>query len=283
MAQDQKFKDVFTLISEEIQSIVNGEPSFYAGYKIELTSELLYSKKIVYQPKTIYIVIKFLRASTYYNQTSLPVNLTVLAEQNSFEVARTLMMDFITTYNLQKDASENILQKYETPVVINNFNEVGNGFRTLFSISCGFLISSNNNPLKSITYKWKDDIAATTYNKEEIFKPLTSGFDVTNQLDSQGFYASKNLAQSVAQVFSFTVSFQTYRFQGSHLFKVIQGMINGSSSVENDTNYNYNDTIFHLVITFKDNTVIEKDMRLSRMSGAQPVDGLPTDNFVFSC
>ena len=285
MAQDQKFKNVFDLISEEIHSIVASDTSFYAGYTIELTSELVYSKKIKYSPKTIYIVIKFLRASTYYNQTSLPVTLTVLAEQNSFEVARVLMMDFVTTFNLKKDKDENILQKYETPVVVNNFNEVGNGFRSLFSISCGFLISTDNNPITEIVFHWGDGNGTeeNPLNRQEIIKPLNSTFSIVNQLDSQGFFSSKNLATSVAQVFSFTVTFLTYRFQSSHMFHIILGMVNGNSNVENDINYNFNDTIFNLELHFKDGSSIRKDMRLSNITGTQPVDGLPTDNYSFAC
>lgn len=287
MAQDHKFELVFNLISEELREIVESEPDFYDGYKVELTSELLYSKKINFSPKTIYIAVKFLKASTYYNQTSLPVTLSVLAEQNSFVVARTLIMDFITQYNLQKSSDESILQKYETPTVMNNFNEVGNGFRTLFIVSCGFLISENNNPIKNIVYTWQSvetiEGVETTVTHEEVIKPLASGFSLTNNLDSQAFYSTKNLTTSVAQMFTFGITFQTYRFQNSHLFKIIQGMIEGSDSVEGDIKYNYNDTIFDLKLTFRDGSVIRKDMRMVSVNGSQPVDGLPTDSYSFTC
>ena len=112
---------------------------------------------------------------------------------------------------------------------------------------------------------------------------MNSSYELVNQLDSQGFFSSKNLTTSVAQVFSFSISFQTYRFLNSHLFKTALSMINGDDSCENDTNYDYNNTTYHLKITFKDGSVIEKDMKLVRMGGAQPVDGLPTDNWTFAC
>ncbi len=284
MAMEQIFKKVLDLVTSEIQDIVNKEPELYRGYSIEISSELAYAKKITFTPKTIYIAIKFLEANVYFEQTNLPVIIDILAEQNSFEVARTLIMSFIATYNLTNDKEGNILQRYDTPVVLNNFNEIGNGFRTLFSCRGGFLISLNNNPIVNIDYIWEtkesdDKIISHT----ESIKPLVSNWHLANQLDSQGFFETKNLTNSIAQVFSFVINFVVYQFSNSHLFNVMLGMLNGDDDVDGDINYNFNDTVFNMVITFKNGKSINKNMKFVRMNASQPIDGLPTDEYSFTC
>ena len=287
MADQKMFNTVLDLITAEIQAVVNANKDFYKGYDIFVSSELIYAKKKEYHPKTIYINVKFLEASLYYGQTNLPVTLNILSEQNSFDVCRTLIMDFVTQFNLQRDSSGDILQRYDTPVVLSNFNEVGTGFRSLFACRGGFLISTDNNPITSIEYVWysEEEVEGETVRVEhkETIKPLVSSWHVANQLDSQPFYETKNLTTSEAQVVTFAISFNTYQLMDSHMLNTVLGMINGDEEVEGDLDYNYNNTVYHLNITFKSGKSIEKDMRLSQMSASQPIDGLPTDEYSFTC
>ena len=116
--------------------------------------------------------------------------------------------------------------------------------------------------------------------------PLHVAFSLTNDLDSQSFYNKGNLSVSVAKVGVFVLSFKTYQFTDSHLFNTVLSIINASDVPLDkiaDKNYNYNDTTFHLVITFKNGMSIEKDMKLSQVNSSQPLDGLPTSDFSFTC
>lgn len=278
----QYFDRILVLISKQFNEIVQQKNKKYSGYSLDITSELNYIKPSAYNPNKIYIIVRFSNASLYYNQVSLPISFNILAEQNSFNACRELIFDYVTEFNLAKDETGDIIQRYESPIVLSNFNEIGSGYRSLLSCSGGFLISSDNNTIESINYVWKD-----SENNEKIEKilPLFVSFNVTNDLDSQPFYQTGNFASSIAKVAVFTLSFSTYQFVDSHLFNTILSIIDIDSNVENDydKNYNYNDTVFHFIIVFKNGKIIEKDMRLSQMSSSQPLDGLPTSDFTFTC
>ena len=112
---------------------------------------------------------------------------------------------------------------------------------------------------------------------------MVSNWHLANQLDSQGFFETKNLTNSIAQVFSFVINFVVYQFSNSHLFNVMLGMLNGDDDVDGDINYNFNDTVFNMVITFKNGKSINKNMKFVRMNASQPIDGLPTDEYSFTC
>ena len=144
---------VINTITQEFQAILNDDPETYKGYGVIITNEQQYIKKQDTNHKKIYIVVKFLQGNKDFGQQRVPFTLNAFGEHNSIKVCQQLMMDFAETNNLlftvtNKDYT--LRQTYTGVAVTNNFNEIFDGFRTLFYLSGTFFIGVNSNPITKI-------------------------------------------------------------------------------------------------------------------------------------
>ena len=87
---------------------------------LEVYEEQIFVKMKTFTPNTIYVIIKYLSSNITLEATLQPVQIMILSEQNSMEIARTLFNEFANRYNWFTDIQDNIYTKhqYSTPVVL---------------------------------------------------------------------------------------------------------------------------------------------------------------------
>ena len=122
------------------------------GYdlNIEISSEQAFVKIKTYSPKTIYVVIKKLATTYMYDVLTQPIQLMVLAEQNTLDDTKKLIDEFTNSYNWLNEIIEGesgqytyIKQQYSNAVVLNNFDEVKWGYRSMLYITGDLVIMEN--------------------------------------------------------------------------------------------------------------------------------------------
>lgn len=193
--------ELINFLTQEIGMLVNSNKDFYGNTNFIVANEQAYINNLEKKENTIYIVVKFLQATMPYGQIVLPFNITAVSEENNIEKCQRLLFDFSQEYNLKNDSTGQIKQFYTTPVVLNNFNVVGKGFRSVLMINATFLISKNILNIDKIQYK-KDD---GTYEDLEI---INFNLNYENQIDTQAFSenGSKCISVGMIGVLSFNIS-----------------------------------------------------------------------------
>lgn len=194
--------EILNLIGTQIQSVLDSNQEYFSGYNFTITNELQYVKdkrknetQLKNNPKAIFIVVKFLPATLNYGQTLMPVVFNVIGEKNKLDTCYRLLIEYAEKYNLAFNEDGTIKQYYSSPTVLSNFNEIGDGYRSLITLSGTFQISENSNDF-TLYYKYLDDDVLKTYEVPAI--SLNGSFDV--QLESQAFYDVSDTTTSVGKV-----------------------------------------------------------------------------------
>lgn len=198
---------IINLIGLQIQSVIDDNQELFSGYDFTLTNELQFVKdkknfqELKNNPKKIFIVVKFLPATINYGQTLLPILINAIGEKNKLDVSYRLLIEYAERYNLEFSQDGTTKQYYQSPTVLSNFNEIGDGYRSLLSLSGTFQISENINDFELI---YKND--NKTYTVPAI---STSGsFDI--QLESQAFYDTSDTTTSTGKVGTMVVNCTCY-------------------------------------------------------------------------
>lgn len=247
---------ILELIKRQFNDLIN-EKIEYNGLKLLITNELQYSskQKSFIDDNTIFIVVKYMSGSVNFGQKTLPVTFSVLGEKNSINLCQLLLLDYINKYNLQRVENNTINQVYETPSVANNFNDIYEGYRTLFFFTGTFIISDNmfNGKLEY---------------KGEIIETLSSQVSFNASMDTQVFYYTKDFNKSSVLSGLFMISIGTF-FNNTTLNNEIREIVMGKTTM-NKT--------FKFKITFGDESMT-KDLKLSTFIlnenlGEQPIISL---------
>ena len=262
------YNEILNKVATQLYETMDKNPELYGGYKIYVTKEQQY---LVDKPegkaKEIYVVVHFLEASINFGQTILPFTINVVSEQNSFEVAQQLFLDYALTYNLKQTEDATEQQFYSSPTILNNFNEVYDGFRSLLYLTGSIRIAENSLAIKTIEVK-NDD--GTYY---EIPK-LASTINGNQQLDSQAFYTTQSNAIAEGKVKAFTLSFTTNLYDKEFYNKVIRLMFGMEQ--------NYNDTKFTFKITYTNGLSFEIPMIYVDTTQADSLGQLTAVNLTFA-
>lgn len=104
-------------------------------------------------PNSIYVVIKYLSSDITYESTTIPVQMLILCEENNLERTQVLLNKFAKDYNWKTvdENSEFVKQQYSTPVVLNNFNEISYGWRSVMYLTGTLVVMENIVDVKSLT------------------------------------------------------------------------------------------------------------------------------------
>ena len=95
--------EILQLIGTQVQSIINENQEVFAGYNFTITNELQFVKnkknkdELKNNPKTIFIVIKFLPATLNYGQVLMPIIINAMAEKNKLDVCYRLLIEYAET------------------------------------------------------------------------------------------------------------------------------------------------------------------------------------------
>lgn len=116
-------------------------------YTFEVFDEQDFAKKGSLKPKCITVILKFLSDTKIFSARVQPVQMLIIGEQNSIKVANIVFSKFAETYNWYQDIDfvkkENTKMQYTNPVVLNNFNVIGVGYRSVLYISASLYILEN--------------------------------------------------------------------------------------------------------------------------------------------
>lgn len=282
---------VMSILEKEFQYILDNDTVTYKGYNVVLTNEQQYVKKADRKPKTIFIIVKFLNGSQDYGQQRQPYALNAVTEHNSLEVCQKLLMDFSEENNLrhnfefidESSESYSVKQTVSTVSSLSNFNEIFDGFRSVFYVSGTFLIGVNSNPVTKLEIAFNDGYEDILEEVE--FLSFQYSFDT--QPDSQPFYDTNNFNRTVNKIATLSVGFTMYAVN-TKFYNYVTDLvfddkwINPDDESETERTLNIDKT-FQLKIYFKNNPNKPKavNMKLVSVSDVQELRDFPANSFTF--
>lgn len=202
-----ELSNILDLIEEQLLDIMSSDPEFYGRHKIILSNEQQFIKEKDKHPNSIFIVVKFLSGNFNYGQYVQPVTVLALAEKNKFEVCQKLLNEYVSRWHnseTREAGNDLIKQTYTSPAIMSNFNEVGEGYRSLMYLSGIFLVGENSNPVEKI--EWFNNET----NEYEQIPVLTSTWTWSALLEPQSFYSLKGRTKSETRTATFTLSFTLF-------------------------------------------------------------------------
>lgn len=258
---------IMELLTKQFAEIMAKDSEFYGNYHIYLSNEQQYVKEKNREKDAIYIIVKFLPASLNFGQTILPITINAMAERNKIEVCQKLLLEFAQTYNLTTNDEQTIKQTYTSPANSANFNEVFDGFRSLFYMSGTFLMSENSNPYRLYVSGEKEEVQC-----------ITAGVNFDIQLDSQPFFTSDNFTKSVGMYGTFTINFTTYLTNSDLINKALAVALKDLPKQPNGVN-----ETFDFDIVFKNGLKIENvAFKLVNFSVQQNLGEMPVASLTFT-
>ena len=117
----------------------------FNDYAIEVFNEQDYAKRRSILPKTITVITRFLASSMIFNVKTQPIQILIVAEENGLATANSILSKFCEQWNFvtTKESTTAVKHQYSTPVVLNNFNLIGMGLRSVLYISANLNILDN--------------------------------------------------------------------------------------------------------------------------------------------
>ena len=272
--------ELLETLKNEFVSVMSDDYDYYKKYDIVLTNEQQFVRKTEYTANKIYIVVKFLEATLFYGQVIQPININAVGVQNDIEVCQKLLSQFANKYNLNEDIylddKKTVLLKqfFNAPQVTSHFEQIYEGFRTLFYLSGSFLIGEKTNSIETIEIENILD----ENNKPYKIQFLSVQWSYDNQLDAQAYTGTQNRTVSYAKISTLSISLNVYLKDDAFCNKLM-GM------VWNNNNYapQGNATSFDFTITFKSGLVI-KNMRfkLANCAAQQNIGEFPVISVSFA-
>ncbi len=267
---------ILSLIGTQLQTIINNNKDTFDGYSFTITNEMQFVKDkrkkedLKNNPKMIFIVVKFLPATLNYGQTLMPIVVNAIAEKNKLDVCYNLLIQYAETYNLQFNNDETIRQYYSSPVVLSNFNEIGDGYRSLINLSGTFQISENAN---QVYVEYIND------NNIVIDVPVISStlsYDI--QLESQSFYGVTDRTKSRGRVGTLCLNLAMYLTDEELCNKALKIMLQYNSDYPKRS-----DTSFFFNLIFKNGLKEEKlEFKLANFTMEQKIGELPVCTMTFT-
>ena len=108
-----------------------------------------------YNDTYIYVIVKFELGTIMYESVLQPVSFEIITEKGTFDIARTLMLDFAIRNNFQVATGQYndvfIQQAYTTTEVNEPFEKDGNNLRSILVIEATYVYSENVSAITSIS------------------------------------------------------------------------------------------------------------------------------------
>lgn len=290
-------EDVIAIIQSSLNQIVISDPG-YEGYSYKIANEQYYvpDEDRHFDKNTIFCVIKMMKATLDFNQVIVPFTLTAISEHNNISVCQRLLLEYTQTYNLTDGTGETTdpttqttttfmyKQTYDSPVVTSNFNEVYDGYRSVFTLTGNILINYSVYPIKKINYYHN----ATGFAQNELgvateIKTLSNAFAFDNTLDSQA-YSGKNRTESISKFGTLTLSFTTYSETNDLIKTLIALSLQKSDREEQLEGAIPNDRCFYFGLVFRGTSDEERLVRvkLNNFNYSQALGQFPTITMSFT-
>lgn len=189
------FDEILTLIQGQLLAYMNSDENYekYKDFNIILSKEQQFMKLKDKDPNALYIVIKFGSADVAFGQTVLPVTMVALTEQNRIDSVYSLFYEYSQKYNLVRVNDNTINQVYESPSITGNFNALYEGYRSIVTMTCAFVIGKNSNDYR-VYYYYKGENGIEYANE---IPQVSTSFGFVGNPDTQTFYNSDDYTRSV--------------------------------------------------------------------------------------
>lgn len=227
------YDEIIESIGSQFQFVLNAllnstEPEILETIRpirqIKVSDEQMFdyeNESIALEKGTLYIIVKFGLGAINYGSSVTPISLTCLGTENKVKPAQLLLSVFSSTWTTKnlnqglENESTTMLQVWNTPEVISNFNVYKSGFRNLFRLTGNIVVGPSAIRLGTLTYFYDED----NYNPETGYGAETvnvMSFQSTfhSSLDTQSFGNLKGFAKSEVNFSVYNFSISTYLLNG---------------------------------------------------------------------
>lgn len=192
--------DYNELLTRQLYSLQNA--SGLSDFEFEVDSEQAFLKKKDLDPNVIYVLTRDLQNENQIGIDTQPVQILILAEQNSLDVAKAFFSEFAEKYNwkVYSDSTSEIWvkQQYSDPVVLSNFNTVAYGYRSVLYMSATLFIMREVVDLKDLLI---DNTKFTVLSFDLTYNMTPN----TQQLTSIGKYIGESVKSISTMALSITI------------------------------------------------------------------------------
>jgi len=228
--QKLNLDDILTLIQGQLLEYMNSEENYetYKNLKIYLSKEQQFIKLKDKDPNALYIVVRFGAADVIFGQTVLPASIIALGPQNKLDIVQSLFFEYVQKYNQARALNDTVQQFYDSPEILENFNQLYEGYRNTLSMSAAFVIGTNANNY-TVYYYYNEN--GHTYADEVPI--ISTSFAYVANPDTQAFYNSNDFTKSVIGFGGVTVGFSTFVLSDNRLINDILdvfGCVDGSEN-----------------------------------------------------
>lgn len=195
----------------------------------EVDSEQAFLKKKDLKPGTIYVLTRELQNDNAPGVDTQPVQVLILSEQNSLELAKGFFGEFAKTYNFHAATYGGVWmkQQYSDPVVLSNFNTVNYGYRSVLYISATLFIMWDVADLKNLTVDG-NSVLALAFDLSYSMGPNTQ------QLRDTGLYISRSVKSNATMAITMTVPVQE-----SDLVSKVLGILSEQTDGNDDFTFSF--------------------------------------------
>ena len=249
-------------------------------YEFEVDTEQAFLKRKNLLPNTIYILTKELQNEISIGVNTQPVQLFILSEQDSLDVAKEFFSQFANKYNfkaiIQSENSKTrwVKQQYAEPVVLSNFNVVDYGYRSVLYISVNLFIMENVIDLKDL-YINNEKITTLTWDLAYSMTPNTQSVVVKDTVNN--VVTGEYITKSVKSISTLAINI-TIPVVESNLTNKVLDIINEDDNTSNDTNDTYaygGNENFHFSF-YLGSKAMSKTMKLVSAEFGTAIDQVPT-------
>lgn len=228
--QKLNLDDILTLIQGQLLEYMNSDDNYetYKNLKVFLSKEQQFIKLKDKDPNALYIVVRFGAADVIFGQTVLPASIIALGPQNKLDIVQSLFFEYVQKYNQSRALNDTVQQFYDSPEILENFNQLYEGYRNTLSMSAAFVIGTNANNY-TVYYYYNEN--GHTYADEVPI--ISTSFAYVANPDTQAFYNSNDFTKSVIGFGGVTVGFSTFVLSDNRLINDILdvfGCVDGSKN-----------------------------------------------------
>ena len=177
-----------------------------SDYVFEVETEQDFIKRKDLTPNTIYILVKFLQNDLQWGADTQPVQILILSEQNSLDIAQAFFKQFAATYNFNTHSESYyeggvsktlwVKQQYTDPVVLSNFNIVDYGYRSVLYLSATLYIMYNVVDLQTLKID-NNAVNVLTWNISYNMTPNTQQVTGSSEFISKSTKSVSSLAITI--------------------------------------------------------------------------------------
>ena len=234
------YEQIIQKIGEELQDVWRGLKDLEGDETAEIRKQISNIKAIEISDEqsfvkkektekllqgTLYIAIKFGPGATNYGSSVSPISLYCVGTANKVKPAQILLGVFAsswTTKNLSQDLIDSesgeslevkdMLQVWNTPEIVTNFNEIDADFKNLFRLTGNIVIGQSAVRVGTLTYYW-----GSGENDFEQLSIMSFQDGYRASLDSQPFGNTQGFAKSEVNFSTYTFTISTYLLNNSYL------------------------------------------------------------------